>query len=170
MGRIETAGEVQSPVKGVAVGSYPQTHHPMQPQPVGRPWSTGLFDCHLDQTQAVMTALLPCVTFGQIAEVLDEGEMTCPLGSFIYMLMMPAVCSQWIMGSKYRSKLRNKYGLVEAPYSDVVSHIFCPCCALCQESRELKSRGLDPTLGWNGIVAQQHQYGNEAPPAQAMSK
>ena len=129
-----------------------------------------------------MTALLPCVTFGQIAEVLDEGEMSkpfmystkfgkiysekmqeneliwwwwmdaaCPLGSFIYMLMMPAVCSQWIMGSKYRSKLRNKYGLVEAPYSDVVSHIFCPCCALCQESRELKSRGLDPTLGNNFI-------------------
>lgn len=24
--------------------------------------------------------------------------------------------------------------------------------------------------GWNGIVAQQHQYGNEPPPAQAMSK
>lgn len=71
----------------------------------------------------------------------------CPLGTFIYMLMMPPLCSQWIMGSKYRAKLRKKYGLVEAPYEDVVSHIFCPCCSLCQEFRELKNRGLDPALG-----------------------
>ncbi|KAF2594477.1 hypothetical protein F2Q70_00042798 [Brassica cretica] len=43
---------------------------------VGTPWRSGLFDCQEDQTNAVMTAILPCVTFGQIAEVLDEGEMT----------------------------------------------------------------------------------------------
>ncbi|KAH6782177.1 PLAC8 family protein [Perilla frutescens var. hirtella] len=173
MGRVEAAEQVESPAKGVAVGApapAPYTH-----QFVGRPWSSGLFDCHLDQTNAVMTAFLPCVTFGQIAEVMDAGEMSCPLGSFIYMLMMPAICSQWIMGSKYRSKLRSRYGLVEAPYQDVVSHIFCSCCSLCQEFRELKSRGLDPALGWNGIVAEQQamQYGseqpNQPPPVQAMS-
>ncbi|KAF7134866.1 hypothetical protein RHSIM_Rhsim08G0224500 [Rhododendron simsii] len=104
---------------------------------------------------AIVTACLPCITFGQIAEIVDAGEMTCPLGAFIYMLMMPPLCSQWIMGSKYRAKLRKKYGLVEAPYEDVVSHIFCPCCSLCQEFRELKNRGLDPALGWNGVLAQQ---------------
>uniref|UniRef100_M0ZRJ7 Cytochrome c-type biogenesis protein cycL n=1 Tax=Solanum tuberosum TaxID=4113 RepID=M0ZRJ7_SOLTU len=60
---------------------------------------------------------------------------------------MPAVCSQWIMGSKYRTKLRQRYNLVEAPYSDVVAHIFCPFCSLCQEFRELRIRGLDPALG-----------------------
>ncbi|KAK9098940.1 hypothetical protein Syun_025985 [Stephania yunnanensis] len=122
---------------------------------VGEPWTSGLFDCHEDQTNAVMTAFLPCVTFGQIAEVLDEGEMTCPLGSFIYLLMMPALCSQWIMGSKYRNKLRRNYNLVEAPYEDWASALFCPCCSLCQEFRELKSRGIDPALGWNGYLAQQ---------------
>lgn len=71
----------------------------------------------------------------------------CPLGSFIYLLMMPALCTQWIMGSKYRTKLRKKYDLVEAPHTDIISHIFCPCCSLCQEFRELKLRGLDPALG-----------------------
>lgn len=50
MGRIEDAGDVESPVKGVAVASYPQNHQTVQPQFVGRPWSSGLFDCHLDQT------------------------------------------------------------------------------------------------------------------------
>ncbi|KAK9130905.1 hypothetical protein Sjap_011392 [Stephania japonica] len=100
---------------------------------IGEPWTSGLFDCHEDQTNAVMTAFLPCVTFGQIAEVLDEGEMT--------------LCSQWIMGSKYRNKLRRNYNLVEAPYEDWASALFCPCCSLCQEFRELKSRGIDPALG-----------------------
>lgn len=60
MGRVEEAADgVESPVKGVAVAavasyeqpqvasSYPQTH---QNQFVGSPWSSGLFDCHLDQT------------------------------------------------------------------------------------------------------------------------
>ncbi|RVW25806.1 Malonate--CoA ligase [Vitis vinifera] len=164
----------------------------------GRPWTTGLFDCHEHKTNGfspksypLTTAKLvffrtgeelscydnifPCVTFGQIAEVVDEGEMTCPLGSFIYLLMMPALCSQWIMGSKYRAKLRRKYDLVEAPHQDIVSHIFCPCCSLCQEFRELKIRGLDPALGWKGILAQRQRGQNQdqelkVPPNQAMFK
>ncbi|KAM3267975.1 Protein PLANT CADMIUM RESISTANCE 8 [Capsicum baccatum] len=164
MGRIDSSNETESPLPVGGVHT---------PSLNGTLWSTSLFDCHLDQTNATMTAFLPCVTFGQIAEVLDAGEMTCPLGSFMYLLMMPAVCSQWILGSKYRTKLRQRYNLVEAPYSDVISHIFCPCCSLCQEFRELQIRGLNPALGWNGILAQQ-QYGNQqmnqAPSAQFMSK
>ncbi|EXB74526.1 hypothetical protein L484_026223 [Morus notabilis] len=96
----------------------------------------------------------------------------------IYILMMPALCSQWYMISLYRTKLRRKFGLVEAPYTDVVSHIFCPLCSLCQEFRELKIRGLDPALGWKGILAQQRGEGEhfqdetlELPPQiQAMSQ
>ncbi|KGN56202.1 protein PLANT CADMIUM RESISTANCE 8 [Cucumis sativus] len=138
----------------------------------GNVWSTGLFDCHEDETNAVMTAFLPCVTFGQIAEVMDQGELTCPLGSLIYALMMPALCSQWLMGSKYRTRLRERYNLVEAPYTDIISHVFCPCCSLCQEFRELRKRGLDPALGWNGILAQRQATQNETmevpPPTQTM--
>nr|KYP54232.1 Uncharacterized protein At1g14870 family [Cajanus cajan] len=80
------------------------------------------------------------------------------------------------MGSKYRTKLRKRYNLVEAPYTDIVSHVFCPCCSLCQEFRELKFRGLDPALGWNGILAKQHakqqsdQTLKNPPSNQVMSK
>ncbi|XP_009797303.1 protein PLANT CADMIUM RESISTANCE 8-like [Nicotiana tabacum] len=177
MGRIDSSNEVESPqpVADVPAASYPAKYQGAvhTPTPTGAPWSTGLFDCHLDQTNATTTSFLPCLTFGQIAEVLDAGETTCPLGTFMYLLMMPAVCSQWVLGSKYRTKLRQRYNLVEAPYSDVVSHIFCPCCSLCQEFRELRIRGLDPALGWNGILSQQ-QYGNQqinqAPSVQSMSK
>ncbi|CAK9161501.1 unnamed protein product [Ilex paraguariensis] len=183
MGRIPSTEEAEVPQSGEPVASFPPTtgsfpahYQAEESSSVGIPWSTGLFDCDQHQTNAVMTAFLPCVTFGQIAEVLDEGELTCPLGSFIYVLMMPALCSQWIMGSKYRTKLRKKYKLVEAPYEDVISHFFCPCCSLCQEFRELKNRGLDPALGWNGIQAEQQgkvyrdrQFQNP-PPTQAMYK
>ncbi|XP_010462060.1 PREDICTED: protein PLANT CADMIUM RESISTANCE 8-like [Camelina sativa] len=149
---------------GVPVSQFapPKYHQANVNLSVGRPWSTGLFDCHEDQTNAAMTLISPCVTFGQIAEVVDEGEMTCPLGSFMYLLMMPVLCSQWVMGSKYREKMRRKFNLVEAPYSDCASHVLCSCCALCQEYRELKIRNLDPSLGWNGILAQ-GQYQSEAP-------
>ncbi|KAK6125005.1 hypothetical protein DH2020_041279 [Rehmannia glutinosa] len=182
MGRVQGTPEIGTPNAGQQVNSYPQNFQTGGQTPyIGNPWNSGLFDCHIDPTNAVMTSIFPCVTFGQIAEVLDATEpaqgsqLTCPFGSFIYLLMMGA-CSQCIIGSKYRTRLRNRYGLVEAPYQDGMSHLFCPCCSLCQEYRELKSRQLDPALGWKGIVAQQQamQYGNmqinQPPQPQAMSK
>ncbi|KAK1264887.1 Protein PLANT CADMIUM RESISTANCE 8 [Acorus gramineus] len=122
---------------------------PVQPPPVviGLPWTTGLFDCHEHESNAVLTAFFPCVTFGQIAEILERGQTRCSLGSLMYMMMAPAVCSCWILGSIYRGRLRQRYNLVEAPTEDWIAHAFCPCCALCQEFRELKNRGIDPSLG-----------------------
>lgn len=79
----------------------------------------------------------------------------CMMGSLIY-LLSGALCAQAVIGSKYRTKLRNRYGLVEAPYQDFISHLVCPCCSLCQEFRELKSRGLDPDLGINNICVFHH--------------
>ncbi|PKA63460.1 Protein plant cadmium resistance 8 [Apostasia shenzhenica] len=99
------------------------------------------------RNSAIMTAFFPCVTFGQIAEVLDEGETSCTLGSFMYILMVPALFTCWIMGSNYRKKLRGRYNLVQAPSDDWTIHLFCSCCALCQEYRELQNRGIDPSLG-----------------------
>lgn len=71
----------------------------------------------------------------------------CALGSFMYLLMGPALCSQWIIGSTYRTRLRTRFTLVQAPTQDWVAHLFCPYCALCQEFRELRNRGIDPSLG-----------------------
>uniref|UniRef100_A0A166ELM3 Uncharacterized protein n=1 Tax=Daucus carota subsp. sativus TaxID=79200 RepID=A0A166ELM3_DAUCS len=162
------------PANGTYPSPAPSQHQPQNvnqyPAPIGEPWSTGLFDCQQDQTngKSIMTVAFPCLTFGQIAEVLDQGEMSCATGSFIYLLLTPALFSNWIFGSKYRTKLRKKYNLVEAPYEDVISHIFCPCCSLSQEYRELKIRGLDPALGWNGILAQQSRMHNP-PQYQTMS-
>ncbi|KAK8970252.1 Protein PLANT CADMIUM RESISTANCE 8 [Platanthera guangdongensis] len=137
---------------------------------VGEPWSTGLYDCHLNQTNAIMTAFFPCVTFGQIAEILDEGGTSCTLGSFMYILMVPALLTCWIMGSNYRKKLRSRYNLVEAPSEDRTLHLFCSCCALCQEFRELQYRGIDPSLGWMGYLARQQGVATAPPENQFMGR
>ncbi|PWA93810.1 PLAC8 motif-containing protein [Artemisia annua] len=57
----------------------------------------------------------------------------------------------------YRSKLRQQYMLTEQPCNDCLVHCCCECCALCQEYRELKYRGLESSLGWQGNLATQSQ-------------
>ncbi|PKI60492.1 hypothetical protein CRG98_019146 [Punica granatum] len=106
-----------------------------------RPWNTGLFDCMQDPSNAFITALFPCVTFGQIADVLDKGNTTCATSGIIYGL------SPCMLSRRYRTKLRRMFGLVEAPASDWIVHTIFEPCALCQEYRELNSRGIDPVLG-----------------------
>ncbi|XP_038985307.1 uncharacterized protein LOC120103770 isoform X4 [Phoenix dactylifera] len=36
-------------------------------------WSTGLCDCTTDCWSCCMTCFCPCITFGQIAEIVDQG-------------------------------------------------------------------------------------------------
>ena len=47
----------------------------------------------------------------------------------------------------YRAKLRALYSLPPKPCGDCCVHHFCFFCALCQEYREPKNRGLDPEGG-----------------------
>lgn len=47
----------------------------------------------------------------------------------------------------YRSKLRGQYDLEESPCVDCLVHFGCASCALCQEYRELRSRGFDMGIG-----------------------
>ncbi|OMP06793.1 hypothetical protein COLO4_07891 [Corchorus olitorius] len=113
---------------------------PIKVVPTGS-WTTGLFDCMDDPTNALITALFPCVTFGQIADVMDNGHTTCATSGIIYAV---APC---LVSRPYRTKLRRRFGLVEAPAADWIVHTIFEPCALCQEFRELNNRGINPTLG-----------------------
>ncbi|XP_004296091.1 PREDICTED: protein PLANT CADMIUM RESISTANCE 6-like [Fragaria vesca subsp. vesca] len=107
----------------------------------------------LEATFAVTTALVPCLTFGQIAEVVDDGNTTCATSGLLYGLVAAFSGMPCIVSCAYRTKIRNMYGLVEAPASDWLTHLFCEPCALCQEYKELQRRGLDPSRGWQGNAA-----------------
>lgn len=52
----------------------------------------------------------------------------------------------------YRSKLRGQYFLQERPCTDCCVHCCCEECALCQEYRQLKSLGFDPSIGPLSLV------------------
>ncbi|XP_030549101.2 protein PLANT CADMIUM RESISTANCE 6-like [Rhodamnia argentea] len=131
-------------------------------------WTTGLFDCMQDPSNAFITALFPCITFGQIADVLDNGHTNCVTSGIIYAF------SPCILSRPYRAKLRRRFRLLEIPTSDYIAHSLFEPCALCQEYRELKNRGIDPALGYHGNLEklQNQQGGSPAmmpPKNQAMT-
>ncbi|XP_010268738.1 PREDICTED: protein PLANT CADMIUM RESISTANCE 7-like [Nelumbo nucifera] len=121
---------------------------PTPPLDLPQQWSTSLWACYEDPENCIVTGFCPCVTFGRIAEILDRGGTSFR--------------NRYSRG--YRTKLRRLYNLQEAPYPDWLVHFFCSECALCQEYRELKNHGIDPTKGWQDALERQMKAGVIVPP------
>ncbi|XP_010265198.1 PREDICTED: cell number regulator 2-like [Nelumbo nucifera] len=141
--------------------------YPNNPAPVPNPpacavpagqWTTGLCDCFDDPGNCCITFCCPCVTFGQNAEVIDKGTTSCGVAGFIYYALANIGCS-CLYTFSYRSKLRGLYSLQEAPCGDLLIHCCCLSCALCQEYRELKNRGVDPSIGWQANAEKWNRTG-----------
>ncbi|KAM1398270.1 hypothetical protein ACFX2I_015737 [Malus domestica] len=151
----------QQPNNGYAAQGVPMQQSPYQQGPLNHvnlqnagteQWSSELFDCMDDPMNALTTAFVPCLTFGQIAEVVDNGRSSCATSGLFYGLIAAFIGIPFIMSCTYRTKLRSKYNLIESPAPDWVIHLLCEPCALCQEYRELQVRGIDPSIGWIGNV------------------
>ncbi|PON69106.1 PLAC8 motif-containing protein [Parasponia andersonii] len=119
-------------------------------------WSTGLCHCCDDPANCMVTCFCPCITFGQIAEIVDKGSSTCGSSGTVYGLiaLTGLAC---LYSCSYRSKLRGQYNLEEAPCVDCLVHFCCEACALCQEYRELKNRGFDLGIGWEANLERQQR-------------
>uniref|UniRef100_A0A1D1Y102 Protein PLANT CADMIUM RESISTANCE 2 n=1 Tax=Anthurium amnicola TaxID=1678845 RepID=A0A1D1Y102_9ARAE len=135
----------------------------VQQQAPGR-WSTGLCGCCDDVGNCCMTFFCPCVTFGRIAEIVDRGSTSCGASGALYTLIACVTGCGCLYSCFYRSKMRRQYSLPDSPCNDCLVHCCCEACALCQEYRELKNRGYDMALGWQGHVEKQ-AGGPTAPPA-----
>ncbi|KAI7735139.1 hypothetical protein M8C21_011010 [Ambrosia artemisiifolia] len=133
-------------------------------------WSTGLCDCGTDCSSCCLTCWCPCITFGRIAEIVDKGTTSCGVHATLYSLLcLLTGCAtpysllclltgcECIYSCMFRSKLRQQYNLPEEPCNDLCVHWCCKPCAHCQEYRELKHRGFEPSLGWEGNLARQSQ-------------
>ncbi|KMZ66016.1 plant cadmium resistance 2 [Zostera marina] len=129
-----------------AENSQASVHPPRRVFPAK--WSTGLLCCLDDIGNCCLTCLCPCITFGRIAEVVDGGTTTCCASGSLYALIMCLTGCSCLYSCFYRSKLRGQHLLEESPCSDCLVHCCCESCALCQEYRELKNRGINPKLGW----------------------
>ncbi|KAF9593962.1 hypothetical protein IFM89_026458, partial [Coptis chinensis] len=78
-----------APPNGVQMYVAPPPGFQAQQHPYPMPkknegWTTGLFDCMDDPTNALITACVPCFTFGQIAEIVDGGNTTCATSGILY--------------------------------------------------------------------------------------
>ncbi|XP_025014892.1 protein PLANT CADMIUM RESISTANCE 12 [Ricinus communis] len=130
--------------------------------PADGQWTSGLCDCLDDPSVCFFTCFCPCITFGRIAEIVDRGNTSCQHACLISYAM--GFCA-WLYARTYRSKLRGHFSLPEAPCSDSLVHCFCCvcACALCQEYRELKNRGADPSIGWQANVDKWNREGLNPP-------
>ncbi|KAM6571797.1 hypothetical protein CsatA_015877 [Cannabis sativa] len=134
------------------------------------PWSTGLCDCFDDVPTCCLTCWCPCVTFGRIAEMVDQGATSCGMSGALYTLIMCVSGWACLYSCFYRSKLRGQYFLEESPCTDCCVHCCCEQCSLCQEYRQLKSHGLDMSIGWHGNVARQKRLAALPPQIQKNMK
>ncbi|PHT40150.1 hypothetical protein CQW23_19004 [Capsicum baccatum] len=123
----------------------------------GTTWSTNIFECFRDPKNCLITCVCPCITSGQIAEIVSEGQTSCMEGVIIDVLLCCLCFATPIYTFYNRVKLRRKFKLEGNYCLDCLIHIACCCCALCQEYRELHRQGFDPTLGWaENIERQSH--------------
>nr|GME19929.1 protein PLANT CADMIUM RESISTANCE 9-like [Ipomoea batatas] len=126
-------------------------------------WTTGLYDCWDDPSLCVKSCVCPCIIHGQLVEILDRGTTSRGLGCLISYAMGSIHCG-CVYGGIYRSKLRKLFNLPEAPCSDYLLHCCCCVCSLSQEYRELKNRGIDPSLGWENNAEILGREGLTVPP------
>ncbi|KAK9742485.1 hypothetical protein RND81_03G176400 [Saponaria officinalis] len=100
-------------------------------------FSSVLCDCFSDVSLCCMTCFCPCITFGRIAEIVDNGSSSCGVSGTLYTMIMCFVGCQWVYSCTYQSKLKSQFGMQKDCMADSSP------CALCQEYRELQHRGFD---------------------------
>eukprot|EP00898_Chlorokybus_atmophyticus_P005849 jgi/Chlat1/6265/Chrsp44S05776 len=113
--------------------------------PLGQ-WSTGLCSwCDDGAVPCVVACCLPCITFGQVAEVVNGQD--CFVAGVIWWLLQQVGCC-CLYSIPVRGAIRQKYGIPGGACGDCCLHVWCICCAFLQEQRELKVRGA---FGPNGM-------------------
>ena len=110
-------------------------------QPVARPavqdWSSGLFGCCSDCSSCWFTICCPCCQYGKNYDKV-HGKGCCSQGLCYWIL------ESFLLGccihKGLRREIRERHHIQEG-CNDCLVTFFCPACAICQEARELKTRG-----------------------------
>lgn len=101
-----------------------------------REWTTSICDCCIKPGSCITGSVCPCILYGKNVENLSNGQKGCFCNALCCFLLP---CSAFIR-SPIRRQIRTRYNLQQEPCNDLCVSILCPCCALCQESRELENR------------------------------
>uniref|UniRef100_A0A0D3CFR3 Uncharacterized protein n=1 Tax=Brassica oleracea var. oleracea TaxID=109376 RepID=A0A0D3CFR3_BRAOL len=108
-----------------------------------------------------------------LCDCMNDVEYGCVMSGMLYVLICCLFWTPCVYSCTFWAKIRSKFGLPDAPAPNWITraglegkppklrirasklvgpalwitHCFCEYCALCQEYRELKNRGLDPSIG-----------------------
>lgn len=102
-----------------------------------RHWNSNLCDCCIDCSSCCLGFMCPCVAFCKIVKHVNNDKQSCCDGCCkgLCCCVLPfSVC----LRAPYRKQLRIKYNLPAKPCNDCCVTLWCPCCALAQEMREIK--------------------------------
>uniref|UniRef100_A0A7N0RBK2 MCAfunc domain-containing protein n=1 Tax=Kalanchoe fedtschenkoi TaxID=63787 RepID=A0A7N0RBK2_KALFE len=105
-------------------------------------WHSDLLGCFAEPYLCFSTLFCPCATFSKIATVATHGHMSSAQACnelMAYSLILSCCCYTCCIRGKLRKMLNIKGGLID----DFLSHLMCCCCALVQEWREVKIRGVE---------------------------
>ena len=91
-------------------------------------WDYDLFSCFDDFSLCVCTFCLPCYTLGRNVEHFQENGV---LAGVMYGLGLIS------LGPVTRSRIRQERNIQGTMLIDVLTHMFCSCCALVQENKEI---------------------------------
>ena len=101
---------------------------------MGGDWKHGVFGCFDDCALCIITYFCPCYTFGKNAEAVGDSCFLCCLSQFIPFIDI-------LTRTLVRGKIREQKGIDGSCIGDLICHLFCAACALCQEAQELKGAG-----------------------------
>lgn len=115
---------------------FPQQPRQLPPPPpaVGQ-WSTGLCGAHGEYWNCLVTHFCPWITFGQIAEIVDQGTTSCCAASLLYLGVQCCLgcCFTPMVSYVYRARIRHKFNIPPGRCcGDFCLHFWCECFALRQ--------------------------------------
>ena len=117
-------------------------------------WSSGTFGCSDEYKSCLCVALCPCYVFNVIYVEAGVQPNPCPLfGCLVYLICAFPFFS--CIGCFSRQQLSVKYGIAPkypppsrwVACEDCCCHMFCHCCSMCQELREVGHRNTASASG-----------------------
>merc|ERR1719440_66340 len=123
-------------------------HRPGTPRAVAyqmpqKDFSNSLFGCLADPNVCVVGMLCPCIRW---ADTIDQKKLLTYWQAFFFMFILMllhpytmalSTVFLWILGTVYRQKLRQKYGIEHGKTTvvmDLFAWVCCQCCAIVQEA------------------------------------
>jgi Cys-rich protein (TIGR01571 family) len=142
-----------------AQGGYPQAQPVQGSYPAAVPvyaapgpvapsqWQAGLCEWYKEFGVCIITCCVPCITFGQTAEIIDNGITTCATAGALCCLIHFVTGCGCLYTCGFRQKLRNRFGLPASPCNDCCVH--CTVSSNCAASTQPRVTSQLPHRLWS---------------------